>query len=77
MVQEICHLKIFLIHSSYGSPFVKSHGTVCVILVEGIMRNIYVKLLFELGPVIQEMSFKVIFPILSFYGTAEPFVQLY
>ena len=33
-----CLLKIFLIWSC-GSPFVKLSGTICVLLVEGIMRN--------------------------------------
>ena len=33
-----CHLKIFLIWSS-GGPFVQRSGTICAILVEGIMRN--------------------------------------
>ena len=37
------HLKVFLIWSS-GSPFVQWSGTICAILVEGIMRNNYVKL---------------------------------
>ena len=46
-------LKIFLIWSS-GSPFVQRSGTICAILVEGIMRNNSVKF----GPVVQEMSFK-------------------
>ena len=36
-------LKIFLIWS-YGSPFVQWSGTICVILVEGIMRKNSVKL---------------------------------
>ena len=33
-----CCLKIFLIWSS-GDPFVQWSGTICAILVEGIMRN--------------------------------------
>ena len=33
-----CYLKIFLIWSSCG-PFVQRSGTICAILVEGIMRN--------------------------------------
>ena len=33
-----CRLKIFLIWSSSG-PFVQQSGTICAILVEGIMRN--------------------------------------
>ena len=33
-------LKIFLIWSS-DSPFVQQNGTICAILVEGIMRNIF------------------------------------
>ena len=36
-------LKIFLILSS-SSPFVQRSETICAILVEGIMRNISVKL---------------------------------
>ena len=36
-------LKVFLICSS-GSPFVQRSGTICAILVEGIMRNNSVKL---------------------------------
>ena len=36
-------LKIFLIWSS-GGPFVQRSGNICAILVEGIMRNISVKL---------------------------------
>ena len=38
-----CYLKIFIIWSS-GGPFVQRSGTVCAILVEGIMRNNSVKL---------------------------------
>ena len=33
-----CHLKIFLNWSS-GSPFIQRSGSICAILVEGIMRN--------------------------------------
>ena len=33
-----CLIKIFLIWSSY-SPFVQQSGTICAILVEGIMTN--------------------------------------
>ena len=38
-----CCLKVYLIWSS-GSPFVQWSITICVILVEGIMRNNCVKL---------------------------------
>ena len=38
-----CHLKRLLIKSS-GGPFVQWSGTICAILVEGIMENIHVKL---------------------------------
>ena len=38
-----CLLKIFLIWSS-GGPRVQWRGTICAILVEGIMRNNSVKL---------------------------------
>ena len=38
-----CGLKMFLIWSS-GGPFVQRSGTICVILVKGIMRNDSVKL---------------------------------
>ena len=38
-----CCLKIFLISSS-GSPFVQQSRTICATLVEGIIRNNYVKL---------------------------------
>ena len=38
-----CPLKIFLIWSS-GGPFVLRSGTICAILVEGIMRNNSLKL---------------------------------
>ena len=46
-----CCLKTFLIYSSYG-PKVQHIGTICAILVEGIMSNISVKL-----PAVQEMAF--------------------
>ena len=36
-------LKLFLIKSS-GSPFVPRSGAICAILVEGVMRNNFVKL---------------------------------
>ena len=36
------HLKIFIYSS--GGPFVRQSQTICAILVEDIMRNIYVKL---------------------------------
>ena len=42
-IRRRCHLKIFLIYSS-GSHFVQRSGTICAILVEGIMRKISVKL---------------------------------
>ena len=38
-----CRLKIFLSLSS-GGPFVQQSGTICAILVEGIMMNNSVKL---------------------------------
>ena len=38
-----CRLNIYLIWSS-GSPFVQRTGSICVILVEGIMRKNSVKL---------------------------------
>ena len=38
-----CPLNIFLIWSS-GGPFVQQSGTICAMLVEGIMRNNSVKL---------------------------------
>ena len=38
-----CTLKIFLIYSS-GGHFVQLSRTICAILVEGIMRNTFVKL---------------------------------
>ena len=38
-----CHFKIFLIWSSC-SPFVQRSGTICAVLLEGIMRNNSVKL---------------------------------
>ena len=38
-----CCLLIFLIWSS-GSPFVQLSRTICAILIDGIMRNISVKL---------------------------------
>ena len=46
------YLKIFLIYSS-GGPLDQQSETDCSILVEGIIRNISVKL-FEFGPVVQE-----------------------
>ena len=49
--------KRFLIWSS-GGPFVQWIGTICSILIKGIMLNNSVKL-FEFGPVVQEeMPFK-------------------
>ena len=38
-----CRLNVFLICSS-GSSFVQQSGTICAIMVEGIMRNNSVKL---------------------------------
>ena len=38
-----CCFKIFLIWTS-GGPFVQRSGTICAILVEGIMRNNSLKL---------------------------------
>ena len=54
-----CCLKIFLFLTS-GSHIVQWSGTVCAILVERLMRNIWVNLnCFEFGPAVQkEMSFK-------------------
>ena len=50
-------LKILLILSS-GCHFVQWSGTICAILVKGIMRNTSV-ILFEFGPAVQEeMSLK-------------------
>ena len=52
-----CILNIFLIWSS-GGPFVQRSRNICVIVVEGIMRNNSMNL-FKFGPVVQEeMSFK-------------------
>ena len=69
-----CRLKVFLIWS-YGGPFVQRSGTICAILVEGIMRNNSVNY-FEFGRVFQEkMSFKNIsylapwWPLLQRSGT--------
>ena len=59
--RSTCRIKIFLIFSSY-SFLVQHSGTICEILLEGIMRKIYY---FEFGPVIQEMSFIKIFYIYS------------
>ena len=50
-------LKIFLIWSS-GRYFVQRSGTICVILVEGIMRKFCEIILNLIEPVDQEMSFK-------------------
>ena len=33
-----CRIKIFLFWSS-GGPFVQQSGTICAIMIEGIMRN--------------------------------------
>ena len=38
-----CRLKIYLIWSS-GGPFVQWSGTICIILIKGILRNNSVKL---------------------------------
>ena len=43
---------------SSGDPFIQRSGTICAVLVEGIIRNNSVKS-FEFGPVVQEMSFKI------------------
>ena len=43
MLRRRCVLKVFLICNS-GSPYVQWSGTICAILVEGIMRNNSVKL---------------------------------
>ena len=51
-VRRRCSLKIFLIWSD-GGPFVQCSGTICAILVKGIMRNNSVNY-FEFGPVVQE-----------------------
>ena len=49
---------LFNIQSS-SSPFVQRISIICAILVEGIVRNIYLWNYFECGPVVQEeMSFK-------------------
>ena len=50
-----CRLKIFLIKSS-GTTFAWRSGTICAILVKGIMRNNLWNY-FEFGPVVQEMLF--------------------
>ena len=51
-----CHLKIFLSRTLLA--LVQRSGTICAILVEGIMRNNGLKL-FEFGLVVQEeTSFK-------------------
>ena len=51
-----CWEKRLLIWSS-SVPYVCWSGTICAILVEGIMWNIYVNYC-AFGPVVQEMSFK-------------------
>ena len=57
MVQEEYHLKIFLIWY-FGGLFDSWRGTLCVILVKGIMRNISMNLfqIWVSGSV--EISFK-------------------
>ena len=39
-----CHLKVFFLIWSFGSPPVQWSGTICAILKEGNMRKINVKL---------------------------------
>ena len=39
-----CHLKVFFLIWSSGSPPVQWSGAICAILKEGIMRRIHVKL---------------------------------
>ena len=39
-----CHLKVFFLIWSSGSPPVQWSGTICAIFKESIMRNIHVKL---------------------------------
>ena len=60
-----------------GCHFVQQSETICAILVEGIMRNISVKL-FEFGPVVQEQSFFLFLALVAtLFSIAELFVQLY
>ena len=51
-----CCSKTFLIYSS-GGPFIQWSRTICVVKIEGNMRNNFMKL-FKFGPVVQEMLFK-------------------
>ena len=55
MVQEMSLKDIS--YPDVWQPHFQRSKTICEILVEGIMRNNYVKL-FVFGPVVQEMSFK-------------------
>ena len=55
--QEMSFIRFFIWNS--GGPRVQRSGTIYAILVEGIMGDIHVKLLFKFGPMAQEdMSFK-------------------
>ena len=64
-----CRLKIFPIYSS-GRPFVQRSRTIYVIVVEGIIRNISVKL-FEFKPVAQE---EMLFKAISYLQLCSPLV---
>ena len=51
---------------SCGGHFVYKSGTICIILVESIMRNIFVGHYFEFGSeVLEQTSFKLFFLILA------------
>ena len=66
-----CNWKIFLIWSS-GGPFALRRGTICAILVEGIMRNNSVIFFFEFGPLSQE---EMPFEYNSIWSSGGHFVQ--
>ena len=57
---------------SSGGSFVQQTGTICAILVDGIMRNNSVIFFKKFRPVVQEeMPFKDIF----IWSSSSPFVQ--
>ena len=64
-----CRLKTFLIQSS-GSPFIQPSGSICAILIQGIMRNISIIFFLNL-----DQWFICRLQIFLIYSSGGPFVQ--
>ena len=60
-------------------PFVRWSGTICVILVEGIMGNISYEIILNLDQWLRYLIYRILFLAMAaiLFGGLEPFVQFW